>query len=169
MATSVFSTLKTAAPYHLLLYSLLFGTTTYQTFYNGIIAYRVLPLKEFSSLQSRIFPTYFRFQAISSAILLALPPISPVPGAYYAVLGITFGTGLINALILGPWNNRVKAKRDEQMEIEGKSYKDPSASDKMKDLNKQFGKAHGMSVSVNLVTFGSLLYYGVMLTTLLIP
>jgi hypothetical protein len=169
MSPSLLAILKTAAPYHLLLYSVLFGTTTYQSFYNGIIAYRALPLKEFGNLQARIFPTYFRFQAIGSAILLALPPVSPVPTAFYVALGLSFATGAVNALFLGPLSNRIKAKRDEQMDIEGKSYKDPTASDTMKALNKQFGQTHGISVSLNMITFGSLLYYGVLLTALLMP
>lgn len=168
MPASLLATLKTAAPYHLLLYSLLFGTTTYQSFFSGIVAYRVLPVKEFSNLQSHVFPTYFRFQTIGSAILLALPPVAPTP-AFYTALGISFVTGFINAVFLGPLSNRIKAKRDEQMEIEGKSYKDPTASDTIKQLNKQFGKTHGFSVILNMITFGSLVYYGVLLTALLSP
>lgn len=80
------------------------------------------------------------------------------------MLGTSAVTSAINMAILGPKSNVIKAKRDRQMEIEGKSYKDPTASEDMKALNRQFGKLHGMSVSLNLVGWVAMVLYGVYLS-----
>lgn len=80
------------------------------------------------------------------------------------MLGTSAVTSVINMAYCGPKSNDIKAKRDRQMEIEGKTYKDPTASEDMKALNRQFGKLHGISVSLNLVGWVSMLVYGIYLS-----
>jgi hypothetical protein len=160
---SIISTLQSVAPYHLLLYSALLGATTYQSFYAGIVAYKVLPLKDFATLQANIFPRYFGFQTLASAVLLLTPPFQ-FGAAAYTVLGTSLVGAAVNVGYLGPKSNAIKGKRDLQMEIEGKTYKDPTASDEMKKLNKQFGATHGISVLLNLIGWLGLVAYGVLLT-----
>ncbi|ANB13515.1 hypothetical protein AWJ20_1810 [Sugiyamaella lignohabitans] len=160
---AVLATLSSVAPYHLLVYSALFGATSYQSFYAGIVAYKVLPLNQFATLQSHIFPAYFTFQAAASAFLLLTPPFAFGAAAYTALGGSLTG-GIINAAYLGPKSNRIKTQRDARVELEGKSYKDPTASDEMKKLNKQFGATHGISVLLNLIGWAGLVFYGILLT-----
>jgi hypothetical protein len=69
-----------------------------------------------------------------------------------------------NLLFLGPKTNAVLRRRHAQEELEGKSAKDPTASDEMKALNRQFGRWHGISALTNLTTFLSLTLYGVLLS-----
>lgn len=160
----VASILATVAPYHLWTYSLLFGATAYQSFYNGIMAYRALPHEHFSNLQAKLFPGYFAFQALASGILLLTPPF--VAGAtFYWPLGICLVGGLLNTLVLGPANRRVMAQRKAQLEKEGLSHhKDPKASAELKAINKEFAKVHGASVLVNMIAFGAMTFYGATLT-----
>ncbi|CAN6619415.1 hypothetical protein TRVA0_007S03246 [Trichomonascus vanleenenianus] len=157
------STLGTIAPYHVLAYSLMFGATTYQSFFSGLMAYRVLPYKEFSMLQHKIFPPYFAFQTIAAAFLYVSSP-TPLDCTAKTTLAIAFFSGLVNSLVLGPKSNKLIVARNEQVEAEGKSHKDPTASETMKKLNKQFGKLHGISVVINLGLWISMLTYGINLT-----
>jgi hypothetical protein len=72
--TNLFANL---APYHLICYSTLLGTTLYQTFINTKICYLALPRSAFTTLQKRLFPIYFLTQTtllILSAI--TFPPHS---------------------------------------------------------------------------------------------
>lgn len=150
------------APYHLLIYSVVYGSTAYQSFFSGIVAYKALPLEHFANLQSKVFPTYFAMQAVTTGLLLATP-LFPLGNIGYAALGTQFVGSLINTAFLGPRSNRIKAQREAQMELEGKHYKDPTASDTMKSLNKQFARVHGISVLLNLAGFVGLTVYGFML------
>lgn len=145
----------------------MFGTTTFQSFYNGIVAFKTLPYEHFSALQSKIFPPYFVFQTAASLFLLATPPVafaSSVLLAKNLTLGVATLGGAANALYFGPKSRVVMAKRREQIAIEGKAHNDPTASDTMKQINKEFGKIHGLSVLCNLGTFLGLLAYGVILS-----
>lgn len=164
----VASILATSAPYHLWTYSLLLGATAYQSFYNGIVAYRALPHEHFSNLQAKLFPGYFAFQAVASGILLLTPPFAAT-AAFYWPLGICLVGGLLNTLVLGPANRRVMAQRKAQLAKEGlTNHKDPNASAELKAINKEFAKVHGASVLINMIAFGAMAYYGVTLTNGLI-
>lgn len=164
---AILSTLGSIAPYHVLLYSVLFGSTTYQSFYSGIVAFKTLPYDQFSALQARIFPPYFGFQAAASTLLLLTPPFKFVGVAAtlaQASLGTAAVGSLANILWLGPKTRRVMASRKAQEGVEGKSCKDPTVSNDMKVLNKEFGKIHGLSVLFNMGSFLGLMLYGVVLT-----
>lgn len=155
-----FSTLQTLTPYHFLLYSIVYGATTYQSFYVGLVAFRTLPLEYFSKLQSRIFPRYFPFQLLAAVALLGSVPGELVP-LVWGTLGVSAATALINTAYLGPASSKLSVQRLEQAASEGKSPKDPSASDKLKKMNKRFGMMHGISVLLNLGYWGALTVYGV--------
>lgn len=162
---TILSTLRSVAPYHLLLYSVLFGSTTYQSFFSGIVAYKTLPYEHFSALQAQTFPPYFKFQAAASAILLLTPPVQFASrAAAVASLGAATVGSLANIVWLGPKTREIMERRKAQEVLEGKKCKDPSVSQVMKDINKEFGKIHGASVVFNMGTFVGLLFYGVVLT-----
>jgi hypothetical protein len=157
------STLGTVAPYHVLLYSILYGATTYQSFYSGIVAFRVLPYNQFATLQHAVFPKYFAFQTVASLVLMGTTPY-PITQFAYSTLGFSFVSGLLNTFVFGPKQNRLIKQRMAQAESEGKSHKDPTASPELKRINKQFAKLHGISVLFNLALWISLSVYGVGLT-----
>lgn len=145
----------------------MFGTTTFQSFYNGIVAFKTLPYEHFSALQSKIFPPYFAFQTAAAVVLLLTPPVSFASSIVLAKnlsLGIAAVGGAANTFYFGPQSRVVMAKRREQVAIEGKPHNDPTASETMKKINKEFGKIHGLSVLFNLGTFLGLAAYGVILS-----
>lgn len=167
---ALLSTLSTLAPYHLLAYSLLFGATTYQSFFAGIVAFKTLPYNHFSALQAHVFPVYFSGQSILSLFLLLTRPVDFAESANLACLTLVLSaaTGLLNMLVLSPLTRRVMEARRKQEGIDGKSCKDPNPSDEMRALNKRFGKIHGISVLLNLAGFISLILYGIVLSEQLV-
>lgn len=104
IASSLFGNL---APYHLLFYSTLLGTELFQTFVNTKICFIALPRSAFTTLQKRIFPIYFRGQALLlllSAITFppyGLPSLVQQKGDWipYAV---AIGTAVLNLVVYGP-------------------------------------------------------------------
>lgn len=160
---AVFSTLSTLAPYHLLAYGILVGSTTYQSFVAGLLAFKHLPYKEFSALQSQVFPVYFSLQTLLSAFLLLTKPVTFEGHSASATLAVSFVTAAVNLLVLSPATRQVMAARRSQEEIDGKSCKDPEPSPEMALLNKKFAKFHGVSVLLNLANFFSLIGYSTIL------
>lgn len=155
--------LKSLAPYHLLTYSALFGTTCYQSFYAGIAAYRALPLDMFSRLQSVVFPGYFLIQTVLSSILLVTSPFEQTKAGWIS-LGITAITAILNRVYIIPRTSAVTEKRNEQCRIEKKGWREPDVSDTMKALNKAFAKLHGQCMALNFSGLIALGVYGVYLT-----
>lgn len=161
---AVLSTLSTLAPYHLILYSILFGSTTYQSFFAGIVAFKTLPYHNFGALQAKIFPPYFSLQAIASAVLLLTKPIAFTGQAANISLGISALGGLINLVVFTPMTRQIMELRKKQEGIDGKLCRDPDPSPEMAALNSKFRKIHGASVLLNTAAFLSLAFYGVVLT-----
>jgi hypothetical protein len=163
---ALLSSLSTLAPYHLLSYSLLFGATTYQSFFSGIVAFKTLPYNHFSALQGRIFPCYFSGQTALSCFLLLTRPIDFAENAQPALLtlAVSAATSLLNLSVLSPLTRRIMEARRKQEGIDGKSCQDPNPSDEMRSLNKRFGKIHGISVLLNLAGIISLALYGIILS-----
>ena len=56
---------------HLLTYSLLLGSTTYQTLVVGPLSYLVLPRSSFATLQRQITPPFFALQTVLPIVLAA--------------------------------------------------------------------------------------------------
>lgn len=163
---TILSTLSTLAPYHVLAYSILFGSVTYQSFFAGIIAFKTLPYQQFSNLQSRVFPVYFSLQTLLSTFLLISKPVhfENTSKTATATLAIVFLTSLLNLLVLSPKTRQVMEARRQQEVIDGKSCKDPEPSADMFKLNQRFKKLHGVSVASNMIGFLALAFYGVVLT-----
>ena len=77
-------------------------------------------------------------------------------------MAFNFVSSLFNLFVIVPKTTKIKRSRDQQMEIEGKSYKDPDVSDTMKALNEDFKKLHGRSMLANFGLIISTLVYGIM-------
>lgn len=146
-------------PVHFIAYSGLFGVTCYQSFFSGIISYKALPIEMFSKLQHRIFPGYFLIQTVLSAILFLTPPFALKSDGTASLAASLIGA-LSNLLLVMPTVDKIVSAREVLMEKEGKGYKDPTASDEMKALNKKFAKLHGISMLLNLAIILAVFYYG---------
>lgn len=162
---SILSTLASLAPYHLVAYAILMGSTLYQSFIAGLIAFKTLPYENFSSLQSKVFPIYFSLQTLLSLFLLLSKPVDfeDISTTANVTLAIAFIGACSNLLILSPKTHQVMEARKRQEGIDGKSCKDPDPSPEMQALNKRFAKFHGVSVLFNMAAFLAQLFYGVVL------
>ncbi|CAF1184926.1 unnamed protein product [Adineta ricciae] len=143
------------APYHLLSYACLVGMTLWHSFISSLIARKTLPRPQLGQLQSRLFPIYFFLQTFLSGLCL-LTTKNPY-GQIIFLMGVV--GGLVNWIVFGPWTVKLMNKRFELEREEGKKYNEDGVSDQMKELNKQFGIAHGSSVIINMIIAVSLVVY----------
>ena len=164
-------------------YGTLLGSEIYQSFINGIVAYRSLPRPQFASLQTAIFPVYFGLQtALPVVLALTYPGTSSslsttsIPsglGGFFAesnrgsvllpVMTI-LTTSLANLALIGPATTKIMRERKHQETRDGKkSYDNPPHSKEMMKLNQRFGRMHGVSSVLNLVGLLATIWYGVSL------
>lgn len=122
------SLLATPAPWHILAYGTLLGTTFFQSFVGGIVAFRCLPRPQFSTLQQNIFPVYFALQtALPAALVFTYPATVLGSGGWSAALDnaaagsgagvsilVMFLGGLLNAAVLGPATTKCMRERKHQ-------------------------------------------------------
>jgi hypothetical protein len=103
------------------------GSTFFQSFVNGIVAYQALPKPMFSQLQQKIFPVYFTMQTALPVVLALTYPgslgsSSGLSGVLeksntYSVLvplATMFVTGLVNVAYIGPETTRIMRQRKVQ-------------------------------------------------------
>jgi hypothetical protein len=132
-----FASLSDPKAYHILAYGTLLGSTVFQTFIAGPVAFKALPRPSFSSLQSAIFPVFFSIQTALPLVLALTWPGSKVLSAAggFAVrenagfkgflhndnlysglipVGIMLGTAVLNLLVLGPTTMKVMKERKHQ-------------------------------------------------------
>jgi hypothetical protein len=107
------------APLHLLVYSTLLGTELYQSFVMTKLAFQALPRSAFTSLQKRVFPVYFRGQALLlGLVVLTLPPSGPISLLSKQSNSVTFavagGAALLNLLVYGPKSQKLMIERIHQ-------------------------------------------------------
>ncbi|KAJ9637208.1 hypothetical protein H2201_001605 [Coniosporium apollinis] len=172
------SLLATPAPWHILAYGTLLGTTFFQSFVGGIVAFRCLPRPQFSTLQQNIFPVYFALQtALPAALVFTYPATTLGSGGWSAALDnaaaggspgvsilVMFLCGLLNAAVLGPATTKCMRERKHQETRDGKkSYDAGPHSDAMQRLNSQFSLLHGLSSLVNMIALGAMVWYGLVL------
>ncbi|KAH7354446.1 hypothetical protein B0T11DRAFT_128357 [Plectosphaerella cucumerina] len=139
--------------------------------------FRVLERPAFSAAQSALFPIYFSLQTALPIILaLTYPgssnPLGPASGLAGVLddanrrdtllpLALALATGAANLLVLLPLTKQIMADRRAQEKKDGKkSYHAGPHSPEMAALNKSFGKTHGISSVLNLVTFVATVAYG---------
>ncbi|KAF2175673.1 hypothetical protein K469DRAFT_609896, partial [Zopfia rhizophila CBS 207.26] len=157
-------------------YGTLLGSSLFQSFVGGIIAFRVLPRPQFSTLQKNIFPIYFALQSLTPVLLTLTYPAgfrSLLPNQHnqlatdrlsLTLIGTMLITGLINWAYVGPQTTEVMKLRKHQETRDGKkSYDPPPHSEEMKKLNKRFSMLHGISSLVNLVGIIATVWYGFVL------
>ncbi|KAJ5601384.1 hypothetical protein N7510_010918 [Penicillium lagena] len=164
-------------PYHILSYGTLLGTQFYQSFVSGTVAFRALPRPQFASFQAAIFPIYFSMQ---TALPVVVALTASRGGQAVGLSGLTAPehrfstllpmatvavTGLINLFVLRPMTINVMRERKAQETRDGKRSYDPAPHSKeMIALNKKFGRVHGMSSLINLVSLIATVWYGAVLS-----
>ncbi|KAK9771074.1 hypothetical protein SCAR479_12198 [Seiridium cardinale] len=146
-----------------------------QTFINATASFKTLERPQFATLQRAIFPAYFGIQTILPVALALTYPgnriaASGIQGALLneanrwdvaAPLATIFVTGLINWAYCLPATNSITDKRRAQEKKDGKKSWDAAPhSQEMQSLNKQFGKIHGISSLLNLITLIATVTYG---------
>ncbi|KIW91050.1 uncharacterized protein Z519_07944 [Cladophialophora bantiana CBS 173.52] len=172
------SVFYSAAPYHIISYGVLLGTTTFQSFVGGIVAFKSLPRPQFATLQQATFPIYFAMQsALPMVLALTFPAERTAIGTRPAgVKGVLHPenrlhvftplvamliSGLVNMAYLGPATTKCMRDRKHQETRDGKkSYDPPPHSKEMQALNKRFEMLHGTSSLVNLMSWVGMIWYG---------
>ena len=161
-------------------YGTLLGSTLFQSFISGVVAFRVLPRPQFSTLQKHTFPVYFTLQTLTPLALLLtypsgasrlLPALSstrvtqsPTDSLSLWLVGTMFFTALANLVYVGPKTTEVMRVRKHQETRDGKAAYDKGPhSEEMQRLNRQFSVLHGISSLTNLVGLGAMVWYGAVL------
>ncbi|KAH8701290.1 hypothetical protein GQ44DRAFT_632099 [Phaeosphaeriaceae sp. PMI808] len=175
------SSFKSPATYHLLSYGTLIGSTLFQSFIGGVVAFRALPRPQFSALQKNIFPAYFTLQTLTPLAMWITYPRSLISAltsttnhvadsetandklnAY--LISTMLATALLNLAYVGPQTTKVMGLRKHQETRDGKkSYDVGPHSVEMQNLNRKFGTLHGISTLVNLGGFAAMIWYGAIL------
>ncbi|CAO1599933.1 hypothetical protein XANCAGTX0491_003638 [Xanthoria calcicola] len=184
------SILGSLAPYHILTYGTLLGSSIFQSFIGGVVAYNCLPRPQFATLQTAIFPIYFSLQSACPVLLALTYPGSSTsnhsvlggggstaPSGYTgflapenrwsmaAPMAAILAANLLNLVWAGPRTNEIMRLRKHQETRDGKkAYEAPPHSKAMQKLNKDFSRMHGMSASLNLAALAMTVFYGVVLS-----
>ncbi|KAF3041000.1 hypothetical protein E8E11_003342 [Didymella keratinophila] len=158
---------KNPATYHLLSYGTLLGSTLFQSFIAGVVAFKVLPRPQFSTLQKHTFPVYFTLQTVTSlAMLLTYPsgasrlvpylsstPVlqSPTDRLNVWLIGTMLVTAVANLVYVGPKTTEIMKIRKHQETRDGKAAYDKGPhSAEMQKLNRQFSILHGISIFIRI-------------------
>ncbi|OBA18021.1 hypothetical protein METBIDRAFT_226840 [Metschnikowia bicuspidata var. bicuspidata NRRL YB-4993] len=149
---------------NVILFSVAFGGGVMHSFIVSPIAFKHLPREEFGKLQHQVLPLYLLSQAAAPVLLSLTTPL----GSKFAtpVLAASAVAGALNYFWVLPRCNQIKAekkklvdaKRHEQI-IDGNTVE----TEEFKALSKQFGKFHGISSLLNLLSLVTLGAYGVAL------
>lgn len=106
---SMLSRVLCSAPVHLLCFSTLLGTQLYQTFVMTKITFKTLPRPAFVSLQSKLFPFYFRLQTgLLVMTILTWPPtgifslVMEGKKSHWIPLAVALWSAVVNMVLFGP-------------------------------------------------------------------
>ncbi|KAI0405815.1 hypothetical protein F4802DRAFT_596778 [Xylaria palmicola] len=160
------------APFHLLSFSALLGTQLYQTFVVTKICYISLPRSAFTTLQKRLFPVYFRCQSLLLLLtVVTVPSRGPLTLVTHKAVWIPFAiagaTAALNLLVYGPRTRQLMIERSHQETRDG--LQKPTTDDddaaenpslEMQRLRRSFSRNHAMSIHLNLLNIGALLWWG---------
>ncbi|KAI5950991.1 hypothetical protein KGF54_004065 [Candida jiufengensis] len=151
--------LNTKVPYHFLFYSLTFGGSAFYSYIASPLLFKELTREEFSKVQSKVFPTYFKFQILSPLVLALITPFAYCPFTV-GTLTLSSLTGLLNLFALEPKCHAIKEERIKLVAIKKDKKENQEPTDEMAALNTQFGRWHGLSTLVNTLSILSLGVYG---------
>lgn len=133
----------------ILVYSVTFGGGFFYSFYASPIAFNELERAQFGKLQNKVFPTYFLGQTVAPIVIGFTSAIKLCPFTKGALALLSL-CGALNYFWLLPV---CKAIKEERITLE-KEGKDTT------EVTKRFGKYHGISTIVNILSIASLGAYG---------
>ncbi|KAI1358356.1 hypothetical protein F5Y08DRAFT_333194 [Xylaria arbuscula] len=167
------------APLHLLSFSGLLGTQLYQTFVVTKICYTSLPRSAFTTLQKSLFPIYFRSQSLLLLLtVVTIPSRGPLTllanKASWIPFAIAGATATLNWLIYGPRTRKLmiegthqetrdrlqKQKLIDDPDNDAKGAVAETPSPEMQRIRRAFSRSHAMSIHLNLLTIGAMLWWG---------
>jgi len=180
------SALSDYKTYHILSYGTFLGATFFQSFINGIVAYKALPRPQFARLQQMLTPVFFTMQSTLAVVLAITYPGQKLLQAggesvrsrsgiggilassnrwtVLAPLATILLTSVANMVALGPATTKAMKDRHHQETRDGKKYMDAGPqSTEMQRLNKLFGTLHSVSTILDLAGFGAAIYYGLVI------
>ncbi|KAM9928772.1 hypothetical protein OXX59_001628 [Metschnikowia pulcherrima] len=146
---------------NVLLFSMAFGGGVMHSFIVSPIAFKHLPREEFGNLQHQVLPLYLLGQTAAPVLLGLTTPLSSRFST--PVLAASAVAGAINYFWVLPRCNQIKdekkksiAEKKHEQIVDGKV----EDSEEFRALSKQFGKFHGISSLLNLVSIATLGAYG---------
>ncbi|TDZ22786.1 putative mitochondrial outer membrane protein [Colletotrichum orbiculare MAFF 240422] len=163
--------MTTLAPYHIISYATLLGSTLFQTFINTKICYTELPRPAFTTLQKRLFPVYFRFQSFLLALtVVTFPPGGPITllkdtrdWVPFVIAGMT---AALNLFVYGPRTRQAMIDRSHQETRDAKlPGTDDAVSPDMQACRRRFSRNHAMSIHLNLLCIFAMVAYGIRLAS----
>ncbi|KAJ4144726.1 hypothetical protein LMH87_003598 [Akanthomyces muscarius] len=170
------SIIASPAPYHIIAYGTLVGTSFFHTFVNSPIIFKTAERPVFSAIQSNTFPVYFGLQAALPAILALTFPGSSLLATPSGIstlfhesnrwgslvpIASMFVSAALNLLVLLPASKKVMKLRQGQAKRDGKQYYEEGPhSDEMRALSKRFGVLHGISSLLNVGVLVGAVAYG---------
>ncbi|KAL8684125.1 MAG: hypothetical protein Q9224_006593, partial [Gallowayella concinna] len=174
-------------------YGTLLGSSIFQSFIAGPVAFTSLPRAQFATLQATIFPIYFSLQSALPVLLALTYPgrshsspfgalnnnnngghaVKSSMGGFLAEenrwttlmpLATCFAATVVNLVWAGPKTNEIMRLRKHQETRDGKkAYDAPPHSKEMQQMNKDFSRMHGVSASLNLLALAGTVFYGIVL------
>lgn len=144
---------------NLLLFSVTFGGGSLYSYIISPIAFKHLKREEFSNLQNKVFPLYFLGQATAPILIGLTAPMRCAD----PVLAVSAVAGALNYFWALPVCKRIKEDRNKLVaEKKHETIVDGNVqpSEEYTALSKQFGKYHGISSLLNMVSLVTLGFYG---------
>ncbi|GIL87868.1 hypothetical protein Vretifemale_15854 [Volvox reticuliferus] len=155
---------------HVTSYAVLLGTQLWNTFFVGITMFKNLPRQTFGKVQAKLFPQYFALTTganLLALVTLALAGATATSAGVRALvaLGVSLVGLLVNWLAVEPICTDLMFQR---YDIENLPEKTDADKERIATLYKQFGKWHGLSSLLNLVSFCVAVGHGWFLASLLV-
>ena len=88
MPSATYHSVFSLAPYHIITYASVTGTTFFHSFINGIVMFSVLERPQFSAVQAKLFPIYFSMQTALPVALALTYPGGPEESSQSSVMGL---------------------------------------------------------------------------------
>ena len=135
---------KIATFVHFIALSVFFGQNFYTTVSVGPVSFKTLPRRCFGVLQSKLFPIYFTMQLITTKLMILTSTCFPTLSPQY----------LNAALVLSYLNRRFLEPKSTDIMFSRYDLEDAGKKDiaEYKNLGKEFGKIHGTSAMLNLIS-----------------
>ncbi|KAJ5856458.1 uncharacterized protein N7529_010402 [Penicillium soppii] len=170
---------------HLISYGILLGSQVFQTFFNGILAYKGLSRPFFGVHQGAIFPVYFSLQSFLPVLVAltgaqknqSMSPLNVLTPLYWCMTAVSTA-GLINLIIFRPLTQEAVKARNQQGNGHHKLVRSPFntkdrqtspifVSREKKILDRRFMYIHATSICINIGGLLATIQYGTSLAKLL--